>query len=198
MGVGNVVWASRQCPNQLKHLSAERLHKPEGITVSKTAIPSPGLAPYSVADIQEVESNFRKQFNHYKALAVFVLVTYGDYSDNENVLRVAYRNTSVALFGSKIDHYSGSVGQSSQSLLEATAMNHEFGHIFGLVSVGSPLQSDHQGASHGKHCDVESCLMYWTAETGDVVSNLVGLNKAPSLDSQCITDLRAMGGKWPI
>ena len=181
--------------NNLKAFLLKRLHKPQGITITKTAISSPGLAPYSINDIQHVESNFRSLHNNENSLAVFVFITDGSYAENENVLGVAYKNTSLALFGSKIDQYSGGIGQPSKNLLETTVFNHEFGHIMGLVNVGTPLQTDHQDKAHGKHCDVEGCLMYWTAETGDAVSNLIGASQAPELDSQCIADLQAKGGK---
>lgn len=181
--------------SNLKTFLQNRLNKPQGINITKTAIPSPGLAPYSISDIREVESSFRETFNKDNTLAVFAFITDGSYEENNNVLGIAYRNTSVVLFGSRIDELSGGIGQPSQSLLETTVMNHEFGHIMGLVNVGSPLQSEHQDTDHGRHCNVKSCLMYWTAETGDVVANLVGASHAPELDSQCIADLQANGGK---
>lgn len=181
--------------NNIKTFLESRLHKPQGITIAKTAITSPNLAPYSVADIQQVESNFRSLYNQDKSLAVFMFVADGDFSENENVLGVAYRNTSVALFGSKVKQYSGGIGQPSQSLLETTIAHHEFGHIMGLVNAGAPLQTDHQDEAHGRHCDVESCLMFWSVETGDVISNLVGASQPPALDSQCLADLQALGGK---
>lgn len=186
--------AARTLEN-LKSFLQTRLHKPQGIHISQTAISSPGLAPYSIEDIRQVEEEFRSGFNEGQNLSVFVFVTDGSFAANDNVLGVAYRNTSLALFGSKIQEYSGGIGQPSQPLLETTVMNHEFGHIMGLVNVGTDLQSDHQDTAHGKHCDVDGCLMYWTAETGDVVTNLVGLSSAPSLDPQCIADLQAKGGK---
>jgi hypothetical protein len=172
-----------------------RLHKPAGISIHKRAIVSPGLAPYSIEDLQTVEEDHRQDWIAGDSLAVFVFITDGAYAGSENVLGVAHKNTSLALFGSQIQQHSGGLGQPSQSLLESTVLQHEFGHIMGLVNVGSALQSNHQDAEHGKHCVVENCLMYWTAETGDVVANLVGVNKGPSLDSQCIADLQANGGK---
>lgn len=181
--------------NNLKAFLEKRLHKPQGITFSKKAIASPGLAPYSIQDIYQVESNFRSEFNKDNSLSTFLFIADGAYADNENVLGVAYRNTSMALFGSKIHEFSGGIGQPSRSLLETTVINHEFGHIMGLVNAGTPPQTDHQDTAHGRHCDVNSCLMYWTAETGDVVTNLIGLSEAPGLDAQCIADLKAKGGK---
>lgn len=181
--------------NNIKTFLENRLHKPQGITIAKTAITTPNLAPYSIADIQQIEDNFRTLRNQDKSLAVFVFIADGGFAENDNVLGVAYKNTSVALFGSKIKQYSGRVGQPSKTLLETTVAHHEFGHIMGLVNAGAPLQTDHQDVAHGRHCDVEGCLMYWSVETGDVITNLVGASQPPALDSQCLADLRALGGK---
>ena len=196
----NLVYVEGYAPSaktleNLESFLQQRLHKPQGIQITQTAISSPALAPYSLEDIRQIEEEFRSGFNEGKNLAVFVFMADGSFADNENVLGVAYRNTSLALFGSKMQEHSGGIGQPSQALLETTVMNHEFGHIMGLVNVGTDPQTDHQDEAHGRHCDVEDCLMYWTAETGDVVSNLVGMSEAPSLDSQCIADLQAKGGK---
>ena len=74
-------------------------------------------------------------------------------------------------------------------------MNHEFGHILGLVNNGTPVQSDHHDTANGAHCDVEDCLMYWQAETSGGLGDLVGMSSPPPLDPQCIDDLQANGGK---
>jgi len=142
-----------------------------------------------------VESDKRTLFNTATELTVFAFVADGDYADNSNVLGVAYKTTSVALFGKKINSISGGVGQPSRAILETTVLNHEFGHIMGLVNAGTTPQTNHQDVVHGRHCDVDTCLMFWAAETGDIVSNLIGLSEAPGLDSQCIADLKANGGK---
>ena len=181
--------------NNIKSFLANRLHKPGGITVSETIISSPGLAPYSVGDLDSVEENYRASFINGSTEAVYVFVTDGSYSKSENVLGVAYRNTSLALFGNRIQDLSGGLGQPSKTLLETTVIEHEFGHIMGLVNVGTPMQSDHQDEENGKHCDVENCLMYYAVETGDIVSNLASSGSVPELDAQCLADLQANGGK---
>ena len=61
--------------------------------------------------------------------------------------------------------------------------------------MGTALQSAHEDPAHPKHCDVEDCLMYWAAETDSGLDNLMGNSSAPQLDSQCIADLQANGGK---
>lgn len=173
----------------------ERLNKPDGIEFTLKEITSPGLAPYSVDDLQKIERDHRSIFNEGDNLTAFLFVADGEYANNNNVLGVAYQNTSMALFHKKIDAVSGGLGQPSSELLETTVMHHELGHIMGLVNVGSDMQTDHQDSENGHHCDVDDCLMYWAVETGDFVSNLVGQSGPPSLDAQCIADLQANGGK---
>ncbi|NNC69731.1 MAG: membrane metalloprotease, partial [Flavobacteriaceae bacterium] len=65
----------------------------------------------------------------------------------------------------------------------------------GLVNVGSPMQTHHQDTAHGKHCIEEECLMYYTAETGEGLVNMLSGGSVPSLDTQCKADLQANGGK---
>lgn len=57
------------------------------------------------------------------------------------------------------------------------------------------MQTLHQDTAHGKHCDIENCLMYWTAETGEGLLNSITGGNIPTLDTQCIADLQANGGK---
>lgn len=181
--------------NNLTSFLQQRLNKPGGVSISKTVINSPGKQTYTLDDVDQLEKDHRALFNSSGTLAVFILVVDGDYADNDNVLGFAYKNTSICLFGGKIHSISGGVGQPGRTILETTVLNHEFGHLMGLVNVGTPMVTGHQDASHGNHCDNSNCLMYWSAETGDVVSNLIGLSQAPSLDSNCLADLQANGGK---
>lgn len=184
-----------QTITNLQEFLDTRLHKSGGITIRTSEVPSPGLAPYSMDDVRQMEAEHRTAFTEGDQLTAFLFITDGDFADNSNVLGVAYRNTSMAMFGSKVDAVSGGIGQPSTALLETTVLNHEFAHIMGLVDTGTPLQTNHRDEAHGSHCDVEECLMYWIAETGDVVSNLLGMTEAPGLDPQCIADLQANGGK---
>src|SRR5207237_5065751 len=105
-----------------------------------------------------------------------------------------YRNTSIALFGKTIHDNSGAVGQSSRTKLEATVLEHEIGHLLGLTDVGSPMQTPHKDATHGNHCDNSNCLMYYAAETTDVLGFLITGN-IPSPDAHCIADMHANGWK---
>ena len=184
--------------SNLKSFLQQHLNKPAGIRVVSNEIDAPGQAQYSASDIRAIEDNNRTQFSNGKTMAAYFFFADGGYSedtDNAKVLGIAYRNTSMALFQKTIKDNSGGLGQPSTSLLTSSVMNHEFGHILGLVNNGTPLESQHQDTAHGHHCDVEDCLMYWTAETGAGIADLLGMSAPPELDAQCIADLKANGGK---
>ena len=167
--------------------------KTAGITIITKEIPASANASMSVNDIIEIERTQRTAFTTGTEIAVSVVYTNGSNTDPET-LGVAYRNTSLALFGRRIHDHSGAIGQVSRTKLEATVLEHELGHLLGLVDLGSPMQTPHKEVPHGNHCTVTSCLMYYTAETTSILGFLLTGN-IPSLDANCRADLQANGGK---
>lgn len=179
--------------NHLQNVLTAYLNKPSGITIVTKEIPGASSATLSVDQVRKIEEENRTVFTTGDQIGVYFLFTNGNYTDN-NVLGVAYRNTSMVLFGKKIHDNSGALGQASRTKLEATVLEHEFGHILGLVDIGSPMQTNHKDASHGNHCSNTNCLMYYAAETTDILGFLITGN-IPSFDANCAADLHANGGK---
>ena len=179
--------------NHLQTTLAGLLNKPSGITIVTKEIPASANLALSVNDVISIEKNNRTVFTTGNQLGIYILYTNGNYTDN-NVLGVAYKNTSTALFGKKINDNSGGLGQASRTKLVATVAEHELGHLLGLVDLGSPMQTGHKDAGHGSHCSNTSCLMYYTSETSDILGFLITGN-IPSFDGNCRADLTANGGK---
>lgn len=179
--------------NQLQNFLSTYLNKPAGITIVTKEIASSANTTLTVNDAIAIEKQNRSAFSMNDQIAVYILYTNGNYTDN-NVLGLAYRNTSVVLFGKKIHDNSGAIGQTSRTKLEATVLEHEMGHLLGLVDLGSPMQTPHKDATHGNHCNNQNCLMYYASETTDILGFLITGN-IPSLDANCIADLHANGGK---
>lgn len=176
----------------------ERTFKPAGITVVKRAIASSGKASYTNGDIVAIEDANRTKYNTSAQIAVWAFFADGESASNDDsgvVLGTAYRNTSFVIYEKTIQGLSDSPFEPNRSLLETAVITHEFGHILGLTNLGSPLQSNHEDTEHEKHCNVETCLMYWSAESGSGITNMVSGGSVPQLDAQCIADLRANGGK---
>lgn len=169
------------------------LNKPGGIQVRQTQIAASGKSTLSLNDVSLIEKNNRTTFTSGTNIGLYILLSDAMFSD-ASVLGVAYRNTSLCLFGQTIQQNSGGVGQVNRTKLVTTVLEHELGHLLGLVDLGSTMVMNHKDGSHGNHCNNQNCLLYYTAETTDILGFLIAGN-VPTLDANCAADLRANGGK---
>lgn len=183
--------------NNLNTFLQMRLNKTTGITIVQKVISSPVKSVYTLAEIQAIENVNRTQKTNGKTLTAYFFFAEGDYAANSGsskVLGVAYGSSSMVIFEKTIRDFAGGVTQPPLTTVESTVIHHEFGHILGLVDNGTPMKAAHLDSSHGKHCDDQNCLMYYAAETSDIVANLVGGN-IPALNTKCLDDLKGNGGK---
>lgn len=193
---------SQEAVDSLQVFLERRLRKPAGITLFfDDAIPSPGPDDqYSAAEIRALEEEHRDTFTEGSTIAAYYVFMDGRFED-ENVLGIAYFNTSMAIFEQVIRDHSGGIGEPRTPVIEAASVRHEIGHILGLVNSGSPMQgeqggpNDHHDEAHGAHCTVEGSLMHWQVETTDFIANLIGGGEVPPLEPLGIEDLQANGGR---
>jgi predicted Zn-dependent protease len=165
-------------------------NKPGGIIVLQRPILASGKAVLSITDIVKIEQNNRIFFTGLNTITVHILITDG-YFTSANTFATSYWNTSTCIFGQAINDNSGSPGRVTKSRLLSTVLQHEMGHLLGLVNQGSPMQSPHKDPDNGAHCSNTHCLMYYGIETNAGSTN----SPAPSLDNNCRNDLKANGGK---
>lgn len=176
----------------------ERCHKPNGITVEKRAIPSLGNTEYTIQEIADIEDTNRTKYNNGEQIAIWVFFTDGNSAKDDGnsvVLGTAYRNTSFVIYEETVHDYSDSRFEPNRNLLETTVITHEFGHILGLTNFGSAQQTVHEDTEHPRHCNIQTCLMYWESTSSSSFFNMTNMNSAPQLGSQCVADLQANGGK---
>ena len=198
-----LVYAQGQEPSQSSidnfvDFIENRTFKPNGITIETRSIASLGKTKYTIEDIVQIEETNRTRYNFDDQIALWVYFSDGsssDDTDSTSVLGTAYRNTSFVIYEQTIQKLSDGAFAPNRELLETTVITHEFGHILGLTNFGTTMVENHEDAEHGKHCNNESCLMYWAVERGAGLANLTGASSAPELDTQCIADLRENGGK---
>jgi hypothetical protein len=167
------------------------INKPDGIKVTQQQIAASGKPVLSIDDIVNIEKKNRTVFTKNNTLAVHILITDGDY-DKPNILATSYWNTSMCVFGKTVNDDTGSWGFTSLTQLLTTLLEHEFGHLMGLVNQGSPMQTDHLDHANGAHCINSHCLMYYDVEKSTSGGNLFSI---PTLDADCEADLKANGGK---
>lgn len=179
--------------DSLKDFLSRRLQKTSVTILEPTSIPASGQASYTSDEIRALEKKHRNKFTDGTKLAAYILITDNRF-EQENVLGIAYYNTSTAFFGGTYDEVSGGLGQPSRKLTESISFRHEFGHLLGLVNIpGSDveMQTNHQDTEHGSHCTNENCLMYYAIENANLFDQFFG-SSIPKLDANCIADLQAV------
>jgi len=173
-----------------RHLSKSTIHIP-----SPTQIPAAGDGPYSNDEIRTLENQHRDHYTRAESDTIWAhfLIVDGKYS-TENVVGIAYYNTSMAFFGKTIDDITSGLAAPSEEKVEATVFRHEFGHNLGLVNNGIPMQRDHQNEANGPHCTQDHCVMYYAIETTDYFANVFD-GTIPAFEQFCTKDMEAQDGQ---
>ncbi|MEX2479169.1 MAG: hypothetical protein WD357_12085 [Gracilimonas sp.] len=187
---------NQQALDSLESFFEQRLNKSNITILEPSEISSGDQSTYTADDVRDLEEEHRDEFTEGETLAAYVIIVDGQYEQN-NVLGIAYYNTSNAFFGTAYDDASTGFGSPSRYQVESTSLRHEFGHLFGLVNIdgsGTDMQTDHQDEENGHHCNNENCLMYYAMERADLISQFFD-DSVAELDANCIADLEANGGK---
>ena len=181
--------------DDLKTFLENRVYKPDGIIFVETEIITPFVDSQTIDDIKEIENEQRNYYTVEDDIAVFIYFTQAKSSSDTNTavtLGTAYLNTSIVVYEKTLRDVSNSQNIGLY-LLEETTLQHEFGHVFGLVNIQEDdIHSEHEDLAHKKHCIVENCLMYYESNLASSLRNRVSI---PVLDPLCIEDLQAKGGK---
>lgn len=184
--------------DNLKIFLEKTTFKPDGISITTRAVPSSNKAPFNINEIIQIEADERTAYNAGDEIAVFIYFADGSNENDTNtktVLGTSFRNTSMVIYGKTIQNLANHTNTTSRSTIESTVVNHEFGHLFGLVDLGTPMQSNHQDEDSSGHCNVTACLMATNVQFGGSMIKMLENNSVPGLDDLCIADLRANGGK---
>jgi len=184
--------------SNLKSFLQQRTHKPDGITIFTRAVSSSGKAPFNINEIADIEKEVRTTYNTGDEIAVFIYFADGSNENDTNTKKVvgsAYRNTSMVIYGATVKNITTRTNGPTKVTVESTVINHEFGHLFGLVNLGTPLQSSHEDGVSKGHCDTDGCLMNANVQFGIDLIDMVDDNNIPHFDQKCLLDLQAIGGK---
>lgn len=191
-----------QAINLFKEFLMKRTHKPDGINFLLRSVPSSGKAPFAIEEIAEIERQERTAYNVGDEIAIWIYFADGSNEEDTNekiVLGSAFRNTSMVIYEKTIREFANRNDAPSKEVIEASTLNHEFGHLFGLVDLGIEPVSEHEYVNEegkGGHCTTSRCLMNAEIEFGRGVADVIeGNNGVPELDQACIDDLQSVGGK---
>jgi hypothetical protein len=171
----------------------ERLNKPLGIFVVYKEINPTLQSNFSIDDISDIESLNRTMKTGADQLSAYIVLVDGSYYDG-GILAMAYRNTSLCVFGEPLKYFSGGLIEDAKTKVLAILFMHEFGHLLGLVNMGTRMTINHEDGEGASHCTNSACLMHHTFNSNSRVVFNVDI-QVPYFDNNCINDLRANGGK---
>jgi predicted Zn-dependent protease len=148
---------------------------------------------YSLEDIKELEKEYRDYYTMGKDIVAFVLYLNGVYSEDSNVLGLAYSPTSFAIFKEKINDIDIPPGVErfiDSSDYEESVVIHEFGHLLALVNIGYQSDRDHADPG-GNHCKFDDCVMFYAIETVSIYDLVTHEDPKPPSDfgEHCRHDL---------
>ena len=212
----------------------------EDIEVIYNELSSPTEDELTLQEIADLETKNRTAFNSGNTLAIYIYFAdapaEGDDLEGGLVtLGAVYRNTSMIIHEVTVRRLAARSVTISTSDVETATLNHEFGHLFGLVNLGTDMVIDHESQSENedgelagdKHCNVSGCLMRSELQFGGSTGKSMRLNSklsyedglksgcvlsgntvlsllqnksgksaaAVDLDTECIRDLQANGGR---
>lgn len=182
----------RQSLDNLAAFLKAHLNKPGGVIITQQAVSSINKSQVTITDVSAFEQHYRTQFTTGNNIGVCIQAVDADYS-TPGVVGVAYQNTSIVLLEKTVQAQSGGLGQSSREKVETTILEHEFGHLLGLVNNGTAMITPHEDEANKPHCTNQNCLMYYQIESSGFLNQLDG--SIPQLDANCANDLQGNGGK---
>lgn len=182
-------------------------------TTFKTAIdfeflslPSPNEETLTIEEVDDLEQENRTAYNDGTTLAIYIYFADAP-SDGDDMeeglvtLGAVYRNTSMIIYESTIMDLQAQSPSIPISEIEGSTLHHEFGHLLGLVDLGTEEINPHEDPDAEHHCIVQGCLMRATLEFGAPTMRMLrnraakGLSAIPHLDGECIRDLQGNGGR---
>lgn len=173
----------------------------EDIEVVFNELPSPDEEDLTLQEIAELETNNRTVYNDGDTLGIYIYFadapSDGDDLDSGLVtLGAVYRNTSMVIYESTIRTLSSRSSVITLANVETATLHHEFGHLFGLVNLGTDPVNDHEDTEAPNHCNVPGCLMRAELQFGGGMMDMMeNMGIVPVLDAECILDLQSNGGR---
>lgn len=152
----------------------------ENIELIYNELASPNEENLTLEEIADLEEENRTVYNDGKTLAIYIYFSDAPAEEDDEeeglvTLGAVYRNTSMIIHEVTVRKLAGQSSFISDADVESSTLNHEFGHLFGLVNLGITPVNDHedvqkddmgesilddQGKTSGNsHCNVTGCLM---------------------------------------
>jgi|TARA_R110000744_G_scaffold342562_2_gene447755 hypothetical protein len=184
----------------------QRIYK-DDISIIYKELASPKKDSLTIGEIADLEKENRTVYNNGETLGLYIYFTDATASDDNPdedlvTLGAVYRNTSMVIYEATIRNLASKSSLISTSTVETATLNHEAGHLFGLVNLGTGENvdksvNDHEDPDAKSHCTEQNCLMRAELQFGwGMAKMLTAKNGAiPSFGPECLLDLQSNGGR---
>ncbi len=191
--------------NNLRNFLLQRTFK-TNIAFEFLELPSPQEADLTLQEIVTIENENRTVYNDGTTMGMYIYFadapSEGDQEDENIVtLGAVYRNTSMVIHEATIRDLSSRSSLIRTADVETATLGHEFGHLFGLVNLGTEMVNPHEDTEAANHCNETDCLMEAQLEFSIGLMNKLeqraakGAVAVPDMGEECIADLVAIGGR---
>jgi len=177
----------------------------QNIEIQYRELPSPNEEDLSLQEIADLESENRTAYNEGGTLAIYIYFADAPSVDDDLdaglvTLGAVYLNTSMVIYEDTARLLAARSTLISIADVETATLNHEFGHLFGLVNLGTPAVNDHEDPNAENHCNILGCLMRAELQFGGGMMSMLESRASkglavPDIDAECILDLQANGGR---
>lgn len=135
----------------------------ENIELVYNELPSPDKQTVTIQEVADLEAKNRTIYNDGETLAIYIYFVDALFdADNESedtaVLGSVYRNTSMVIYETTVRRIADR-NIIRDAVVETATINHEFGHLLGLVNLGTTAVNDHEDVEFKNHCNISGCLM---------------------------------------
>jgi hypothetical protein len=148
--------------NRLQTFLEQTLHPPRGASIFvDESVPAGTSERWSIVDLRALEAKYRNRYPSKDELAVHIFFLDGANQDDQPAYRTfgqAYFNTSIVLYSRTLRAQAALTPAIPSYILETSILEHEFGHLLGLV------RGVHADPDHPQHCSEPRCLMNWLVE----------------------------------
>ena len=147
-----------------------------------------GTGCWSDSDIAAAAAQ-RTAHTRGSTASLLALFLDGSYCGDSNVLGLAFGATSMLVFTAQVEQLATITVGPDQFM--KSVVNHEMGHILGLVNIGYQSHINHEDAAHAHHSSNNQSVMYWAIDQGNLIQQFV--NGPPqNFDSNDEADLAGL------
>ena len=162
-------------------------------------LPLTGENELSLQEVADLETENRTVYNEDDTLGIYIYFTdaaaSSDGSNNGSVtLGGVYRNTSMVIYEPTVQIISNQSSSITVADVETATLSHEFGHLLGLVNLGTPMVNPHEESSALNHCNQIGCLMRAEIQLGTTnrSASFIASDDSIGLKSSCSLDGRSI------